>query len=176
MRRFLLHVLPTGLKRIRHYGLLAASKAQSLAHVREQMQMPQSNPVALELAQDFHAPGGSGGPVPVSLLPAWTAALGGNSPGLQDLTSTGGADCDYAAHHGASMNARDASISGMFGVAGLQRQAEPCAQWRDRLVLGVTVPRVVCPYYCENETIRQRSSAKRLNGAPEPELQTYNPL
>ena len=51
--RFLLHVLPTGLKRIRHYGLLAPSKAQSLAHAREHMQMPQSNPVALALAQNF---------------------------------------------------------------------------------------------------------------------------
>ena len=46
-------MLPTGLKRIRHYGLLAPGKAQSLAHAREHMQMPQSNPVALELAQDF---------------------------------------------------------------------------------------------------------------------------
>ena len=53
VRRFLLHVLPTGLKRIRHYGLLAPSKTQSLAQARAQMQMPQSNPVALESAQDF---------------------------------------------------------------------------------------------------------------------------
>jgi hypothetical protein len=53
VRRFLLHVLPTGLKRIRHYGLLAPGKAQSLAQVRTQMQMPQSNPVAQESAQDF---------------------------------------------------------------------------------------------------------------------------
>ncbi len=53
VRRFLLHVLPTGLKRIRHYGLLAPSKAQSLSQARTQMQMPQSNPVAQESAQDF---------------------------------------------------------------------------------------------------------------------------
>ena len=53
VRRFLLHVLPSGLKRIRHYGLLAPSKAQSLAQARTQMQMPQANPVALESAQDF---------------------------------------------------------------------------------------------------------------------------
>lgn len=46
-------MLPTGLKRIRHYGLLAPSKAQSLALAREQMQMPQANPVALEAAQEF---------------------------------------------------------------------------------------------------------------------------
>lgn len=53
VRRFLLHVLPTGLKRIRHYGLLAPSKSESLAQARAQMQMPQSNAVALESAQDF---------------------------------------------------------------------------------------------------------------------------
>ena len=53
VRRFLLHVLPTGLKRIRHYGLLAPSKARSLAQARAQLQMPQSNAVALESAQDF---------------------------------------------------------------------------------------------------------------------------
>jgi hypothetical protein len=53
VRRFLLHVLPTGLKRIRHYGLLAPSKGDSLAQARAQMQMPQSNPVARESAQDF---------------------------------------------------------------------------------------------------------------------------
>lgn len=53
VRRFLLHVLPTGLKRIRHYGLLAPSKAQSLAQARTQMHMPQSNPLSLESAQDF---------------------------------------------------------------------------------------------------------------------------
>ena len=54
MRRFLLHVLPSGLKRIRHYGLLAPSKGQALAQARAQMQMqmPQSNAVALESAQD----------------------------------------------------------------------------------------------------------------------------
>lgn len=53
VRRFLLHVLPTGLKRIRHYGLLAPSKSASLAQARAQLQMPQSNLVALGSAQDF---------------------------------------------------------------------------------------------------------------------------
>jgi len=53
VRRFLLHVLPTGLKRIRHYGLLAPNKAPALAQARTQMQMPQSNPLAQESAQDF---------------------------------------------------------------------------------------------------------------------------
>ena len=36
MRRFLLHVLPSGFHRIRHYGLLAnAGRREHLAHARE---------------------------------------------------------------------------------------------------------------------------------------------
>ena len=37
IRRFMLHVLPKGFHRIRHYGLLARSrtKAETLAHARE---------------------------------------------------------------------------------------------------------------------------------------------
>ena len=53
MRRFLLHVLPTGIKRIRHYGLLALSKAEVLAQAREALKLPASNPLALESAQNF---------------------------------------------------------------------------------------------------------------------------
>ncbi len=41
MRRFLLHVLPAGLHRIRHYGLLAnGNRRASLAAVREQLRQP----------------------------------------------------------------------------------------------------------------------------------------
>ena len=41
MRRFLLHVLPTGFHRIRHYGLLAnAARKDNLATVRELLQQP----------------------------------------------------------------------------------------------------------------------------------------
>jgi hypothetical protein len=41
MRRFLLHVLPTGFHRIRHYGLLAnAGRREHLARVRELLQVP----------------------------------------------------------------------------------------------------------------------------------------
>ena len=41
MRRFLLHVLPAGLHRIRHYGLLAnGNRRASLAAVREQLLRP----------------------------------------------------------------------------------------------------------------------------------------
>ena len=41
MRRFLLHVLPAGLHRIRHYGLLANGRRRaSLAAVREQLRQP----------------------------------------------------------------------------------------------------------------------------------------
>jgi Putative transposase len=45
MRRFLLHVLPSGFHRIRHYGLFAnAARRQNLARARAQLQqsIPQS--------------------------------------------------------------------------------------------------------------------------------------
>src|SRR5450759_1101174 len=54
VRRFMRHVLPTGIKRIRHYGLLApAGKRIKLAQVREALSMPAANPVATESAQAF---------------------------------------------------------------------------------------------------------------------------
>ena len=50
--RLLLHVLPPGFKRIRHYGLLApATKAQRLASARQLLAMPAPNPRATEDAQ-----------------------------------------------------------------------------------------------------------------------------
>jgi Putative transposase/Transposase zinc-binding domain len=56
VRRLLLHVLPTGLKRIRHYGVLASScKGVKLAAARQALQMPEPNPAALESAQVFMA-------------------------------------------------------------------------------------------------------------------------
>jgi hypothetical protein len=52
--RLLQHVLPTGFKRIRHYGLLApAAKAQRLALARQLLAMPAANPRAREDAQAF---------------------------------------------------------------------------------------------------------------------------
>ncbi len=52
--RFLQHVLPSGFKRIRHYGLLApAAKAQRLAPARSLLQMPMPNPHAVEDAAAF---------------------------------------------------------------------------------------------------------------------------
>ena len=54
VRRFLLHVLPTGIKRIRHYGVLASScKGTKLAQARQALSMPASNPLALESAGQF---------------------------------------------------------------------------------------------------------------------------
>jgi len=45
MRRFLLHVLPAGFHRIRHYGLLAnAARRNNLAVVRHLLQQPASGP------------------------------------------------------------------------------------------------------------------------------------
>jgi hypothetical protein len=48
MRRFLLHVLPSGFHRIRHYGLLAnAERKMNLAKVRELLQVaPPANAIS----------------------------------------------------------------------------------------------------------------------------------
>jgi hypothetical protein len=52
--RFLLHVLPTGIKRIRHYGVLAcASKGVKLMQAQTALHMPAFNPGARESAHDF---------------------------------------------------------------------------------------------------------------------------
>ena len=52
--RLLQHVLPSGFKRIRHYGLLAAAaKTCGLGLARRLLGMPAANPCALEQAQDF---------------------------------------------------------------------------------------------------------------------------
>ena len=56
VRRFLLHVLPTGIKRIRHYGVLASScKGVKLNAARTALQIPLPNPQATESAQGFMA-------------------------------------------------------------------------------------------------------------------------
>ena len=47
IRRFLIHVLPKGLHRIRHYGLLAGgAKAETLAKARELLAVPAPTPPA----------------------------------------------------------------------------------------------------------------------------------
>ena len=49
MRRFLLHVLPSGFHRIRHYGLLAnAGRRANLARVRALLDVPLPEPVSGE--------------------------------------------------------------------------------------------------------------------------------
>ncbi|MDP1595231.1 MAG: IS91 family transposase [Hydrogenophaga sp.] len=54
VRRFLLHVLPKGIKRLRHYGVLAsACKGVKLGAARQALQMPALNPRAVESARDF---------------------------------------------------------------------------------------------------------------------------
>jgi Putative transposase/Transposase zinc-binding domain len=51
MRRFLLHVLPTGLHRIRHYGLLAnAGRKENLALARELLKVPAPLPTESDRA------------------------------------------------------------------------------------------------------------------------------
>ena len=56
VRRFMLHVLPGGFKRIRHYGVLApCCKAHKLAAARLALHMPAPSPQAMESAQAFMA-------------------------------------------------------------------------------------------------------------------------
>ena len=52
--RFLLHILPSGFKRIRHYGLLGpAGKAVKLAQARTALLAPEPDPVIVETVADF---------------------------------------------------------------------------------------------------------------------------
>ena len=54
IRRFMLHVLPKGIKRVRHYGLLAsACKTTRLAQARQALGMPAADAKAMESAADF---------------------------------------------------------------------------------------------------------------------------
>lgn len=54
IERFLLHVLPTGLKRIRHYGILASChKQHHLAACRAALSIPEPEPVVIETVQSF---------------------------------------------------------------------------------------------------------------------------
>jgi len=56
VRRFMLHILPTGIKRIRHFGVLAsACKRVKLSAARLALQMPVASPEAVESAQAFMA-------------------------------------------------------------------------------------------------------------------------
>jgi hypothetical protein len=54
IERFLLHVLPKGFKRIRHYGLLGpAGKAANLAQARAALSAPAPDPLVVESVQAF---------------------------------------------------------------------------------------------------------------------------
>lgn len=54
IHRFLQHVLPTGFKRIRHYGLLAnCHKKEKLAQCRLALNMPQPQPAIIESVKAF---------------------------------------------------------------------------------------------------------------------------
>jgi len=56
IRRFLLHVLPSGIKRIRHYGVLAnGCKKTQLTRARQALGQPAPNKPALHAAQSFMA-------------------------------------------------------------------------------------------------------------------------
>ena len=54
IERFLLHVLPKGFKRIRHYGLLGpAGKAVKLAQARAALSAPTPDPAVIESVEEF---------------------------------------------------------------------------------------------------------------------------
>ena len=54
IERFLLHVLPQGFKRIRHYGLIGpAGKAVKLAQARSALSVPAPDPLVVESVQAF---------------------------------------------------------------------------------------------------------------------------
>ena len=54
IERFLLHVLPKGFKRIRHYGLLGpAGKAAKLAQARTALSAPTPDPAVIESVEQF---------------------------------------------------------------------------------------------------------------------------
>ncbi len=54
IHRFLLHVLPRGFQRIRHYGLLAnRHKAECLAKARAALSLPPADPVVKETVAEF---------------------------------------------------------------------------------------------------------------------------
>ena len=54
VRRFLLHVLPSGFQRIRHYGLLAnRSRAANLQRCREVLGVSASEPVQRDAPEDY---------------------------------------------------------------------------------------------------------------------------
>jgi hypothetical protein len=57
MRRFLLHVLPPGFHRIRHYGLLAnAARVENLARARQLLAAPLSPLIAVPVLADDDGP------------------------------------------------------------------------------------------------------------------------
>jgi hypothetical protein len=57
MRRFLLHTLPSGLHRIRHYGLLAnGNRKTCLASARELLGQPLELPLMPEAAEATRSP------------------------------------------------------------------------------------------------------------------------
>ena len=54
LHRFLLHVLPKGFQRIRHYGLLAnRHKAECLARARAALSLSHAEPAVKESVEDF---------------------------------------------------------------------------------------------------------------------------
>ena len=122
------------------------------------------------------------------MLPDGTSARGGNTQGLQELATAGGADSDRAApykteQHGAAMMVASLAWRGVW----CGRFAPPvlavcssCAPWRASGGLGKLQPSVIPAGGCENaipkQWLRTRCLRQCLNSLPTLELEAYNPL
>jgi hypothetical protein len=78
IRRFLLHVLPKGFHRIRHYGLLAsAGRKDNIARARELLAAPQPKAECNEAGADAAAPSDWRPPCPCRMIIIETFECGG---------------------------------------------------------------------------------------------------
>ena len=78
VRRFMQHILPTGIKRIRHYGVLAsACKGDALARSRAAAEDDCAQHRSLGVRNRVPQAGGACGRAAVPVLHAWTLARGG---------------------------------------------------------------------------------------------------
>ena len=103
--RLMLHVLPTGIKRIRHYGVLAcACKGAKLDAARKACGHAAAMPAGAGVGHRLHGTGGAHRCAAVSMLPARAAALRGNADWPAPTSGAGQRD-GTTGQSGAAMNA-----------------------------------------------------------------------
>jgi hypothetical protein len=115
IERFLLHVLPSGFKRIRHYGLLApAAKATRLALARQALSVPPPDPVITATVEDF--------------LRRVARAVGALSPLSRGTVRADGGDSTPVSDDAAECIGSRTPMK----TVSAWRGAFPCAQWQFR--------------------------------------------